>query len=279
MKARPTARSIGNVTRGTTGPNRLRRMDRWIAAVHAPLLRGPLPDGTPTGVGARPPVAVDLGFGAAPWTAIELLHRLRKVHPGVHVVGVEIDPGRVATARPYERDGLTFVRGGFEVPLPDGARPVLIRAANVLRQYGEDEVAPVWDRLCGRLAGPGGLLVDGTCDEIGRRHVWVALGPEGPRTVTFAARLASLATPSDLAERLPKALIHRNVPGEPVHAFLRDFDRAWAAAAPYGALSARQRWMRAVEAVAGEWPVTDGPRRWRQGEVTVEWWALAPRGG
>ena len=62
--------------------------------------------------------------------------------------------------------------------------------------------------------------------------MWVALGPEGPRTVTFATRLGSLERPSDLAERLPKALIHRNVPGEPVHAFLRDFDRAWAAAAP-----------------------------------------------
>ena len=60
---------------------------------------------------------------------------------------------------------------------------------------------------------PGGLLVEGTCDEIGRRHVWVALGPEGPRTVTFATRLGSLDRPSDLAERLPKALIHRNVPG------------------------------------------------------------------
>jgi hypothetical protein len=107
--------------------------------------------------------------------------------------------------------------------------------------------------------------------------VWVALGPEGPRTVTFAARLASLGRPSDLAERLPKALIHRNVPGEPVHAFLRDFDRAWAAAAPYGALSARQRWITAVRSLAADWPVTGGPRRWRQGEVTVAWPAVAPR--
>ena len=81
--------------------------------------------------------------------------------------------------------GLDFRHGGFEVPLPGSGRPVLIRAANVLRQYDEDEVAAVWARLCARLA-PGGLLVEGTCDEIGRRHVWVALGPEGPRTVTFA---------------------------------------------------------------------------------------------
>lgn len=245
-------------------------MDRWIAGAHAAALSRC----------AAAPVAVDLGYGAAPWTAVELLGRLRAVRADVQVYGVEIEPARVAAAQPYAREGLAFVRGGFEVPLPEDAGRggvTLIRAANVLRQYDEADVAPVWERLCGRLA-PGGLLVEGTCDEIGRRHVWVALGPEGPRTVTFAARLASLATPSDLAERLPKALIHRNVPGEPVHRFLRDLDRAWAAAAPYGALSARQRWTRAVQSLADAWPLTDGPRRWRQGEVTVAWTALAPGG-
>ncbi|MEU5028923.1 class I SAM-dependent methyltransferase [Streptomyces milbemycinicus] len=262
----PPGRPIGSATRGTTNPNRLRRMDRWIAAAHAPALRR-----------AEAPIAVDLGYGAAPWTAVELLGRLRTVRPDARVVGVEIDPDRVAAARPYRREGLDFAHGGFEVPLPDGARPALIRAANVLRQYDEDEVADVWRRLCARLA-PGGLLVEGTCDEIGRRHVWVALTAHGPRTVTFAARLGSLDRPSDLAERLPKALIHRNVPGEPVHTFLRDFDRAWAAAAPYAALSARQRWIRSAEALrAAGWPLVDGPRRWRQGELTVSWEALAPR--
>lgn len=263
------SRPVGTVTRGTTNPNRLRRMDRWIADTAGTALRR----------SALPPVAVDLGYGAAPWTAVELLARLRRVRPDVRVHGVEIDPARVEAARPYERAGLSFLRGGFEVPLPAGTAPLgplLIRAANVLRQYDEAEVWPVWDRLCARLA-PGGLLVEGTCDEIGRRHVWVALGPEGPRTVTFAARLATLHTPSDLAERLPKALIHRNVPGEPVHAFLRDFDRAWAAASPYAALGARQRWVRAVRDLSADWPLDGGARRWRQGEVTVRWEALAPR--
>ncbi|MEE1737238.1 class I SAM-dependent methyltransferase [Streptomyces sp. BE147] len=261
MRQRP----IGTATRGTTNPNRLRRMDRWIAAVHGPALRR-----------AASPLAVDLGYGAAPWTAVELLERLRTVEPRTSVAGVEIDPDRVAAAKPYERDGLTFLHGGFEIPLPE--RPQLIRAANVLRQYDEDQVAEVWERLCARLA-PEGLLVEGTCDEIGRRHVWVALGPEGPRTVTFATRLGSLERPSDLAERLPKALIHRNVPGEPVHAFLRDFDRAWASAAPYASLGARQRWIAAVRALRADWPTTDGVRRWRQGEITVPWTALRPGGG
>ncbi|NEC34068.1 class I SAM-dependent methyltransferase, partial [Streptomyces rubrogriseus] len=61
---------MGTVTRGTTNPNRLRRMDRWIAAAHGAELRR-----------AADPVAVDLGYGAAPWTAVELLHRLRTVAP------------------------------------------------------------------------------------------------------------------------------------------------------------------------------------------------------
>lgn len=270
MTPRAATRPVGTVTRGTTNPNRLRRMDRWIAATHGADLRR----------AKDAPVAVDLGYGAAPWTAVELLHRLRTVAPRARVVGVEIDPARVAAAVPYECDGLAFRHGGFEIPV--AGRLHLVRAANVLRQYDEGEVAAVWKRLCSRLApatgdSRGGLLVEGTCDEIGRRHVWVALGPQGPRTVTFATRLGSLERPSDLAERLPKALIHRNVPGEPVHAFLRDFDRAWAAAAPYASYGARQRWIRAVRDLSADWPVTDGPGRWRQGEVTVAWGALAPR--
>ncbi|MCE7080235.1 class I SAM-dependent methyltransferase [Streptomyces sp. ST2-7A] len=272
-RSRSGNRPTGTVTRGTTHRNRLRRMDRWIVAEHgAALRRSP-----------HPPLAVDLGYGAAPWTAVELAGRLRAVRPDVRLVGLEIDPARVAAAQPFATPGLAFRRGGFEVP-PGGGddptdpadRPLLIRAANVLRQYPEEEVPAAWRLMCGRLA-PDGLLVEGTCDEIGRRHAWVALGPEGPRTLTLAARLADLGTPGDLAERLPKALIHRNVPGEPVHAWLRDLDRAWAAAAPFGALGARQRWLRTVRSVAADWPVRGGHTRHRQGEVTVDWSAVAPR--
>ncbi|CAM5722320.1 Class I SAM-dependent methyltransferase OS=Streptomyces alboniger OX=132473 GN=CP975_16200 PE=4 SV=1 [Streptomyces alboniger] len=268
MTPRAATRPVGTVTRGTTNPNRLRRMDRWIAAVHGAELRR-----------AVDPVAVDLGYGAAPWTAVELLTRLRTTAPRARVVGVEIEPARVVAARPYERDGLVFRHGGFEIPV--AGRPLLIRAANVLRQYDEGEVAAVWERLCARLApaagnSRGGLLVEGTCDGSGAGTCGWRSVRRGPAR-SFATRLGSLERPSDLAERLPKALIHRNIPGEPVHAFLRDFDRAWAAAAPYASYGARQRWLRAVRDLTADWPVTDGPTRWRQGEVTVAWEALAPR--
>lgn len=260
------SRPVGALTRGTTNPNRLRRVDRWLAGPQAHRLRR-----------AADPVVVDLGYGASPVTAVELHDRLRAVRADVEVVGVEIDPERVAAAAVLTRPGLWFALGGFEVPLPDGRRPVLVRAFNVLRQYPEADVAAAWRRVAGRLA-PGGLLVDGTCDEVGRRACWVAVDRGGPVSLTMSVRLAGLGRPSDVAERLPKVLIHRNVPREPVHEWLTALDREWDRAAPMTSFGVRQRWMAACRAVreAG-WPVLDGPSRWRLGELTVRWDAVAPR--
>ncbi len=259
-------RPVGVVTRGTTNPNRLRRMDRWLADVQGWRLRRP----------TRPPVVVDLGYGASPVTALELHDRLARVRPDVEVVGIEIDPGRVAAGRVLERPGLRFALGGFEVPLPDGTRPTVVRAFNVLRQYAEEEVAPAWALVASRLA-PDGLLVDGTCDELGRLASWVAVEAGGPVSLTVSLRLRGLDQPSVVAERLPKALIHRNVPGEPVHAFLEALDRAWRYASPQGGFGVRQRWLTTCTAMRDDgWPVLDGPRRWRLGELTVAWSAVAP---
>jgi hypothetical protein len=251
------------VTRGTTNPNRLRRVDNWIAAQAAAILRD-----------AADPLVADLGYGATPVTTVELRARLARVRPGVRVVGVEIDPARVAAAAPAaDPPGLTFVRGGFELA---GLRPVVVRALNVLRQYDEAQVAPAWATMTGALA-PGGIVVEGTCDELGRLAAWVCLDGAGPRSLTLAARLSTLDTPATLAERLPKALIHHNVPGEPVHELLRALDDGWRAAAPYATFGARQRWRRAVAAVkTAGWPVLDRPARWRLGELTVDWSAVAP---
>ncbi|MFN8168899.1 MAG: class I SAM-dependent methyltransferase [Candidatus Nanopelagicales bacterium] len=260
------SRPLGTITRGTTHPNRLRRVDRWIARTCAPALRA-----------SADPVVVDLGYGAAAWTPRDLRDALRPVRPDVEVVGIEIDAARVAAASAYADATLSFRRGGFEVPL-DGRDAVVVRAFNVLRQYDEGEVAAAWRTMTARLA-PGGLLVEGTCDELGRHAWWVALEPgaEVPRTLTLSTRLAGLERPSDLAERLPKALIHRNVPGERVHELLRALDRCWAGAASQGAFGVRQRWLATVTALrAGGVPVLDGPTRWRLGELTVPWSVVAP---
>ncbi len=241
------ARALGLATRGTTAPQRLRRVDRWLLATHPP--QG---------------LVVDLGFGASPVTTVELHRRLG---PGSEVVGLEIDPERVAAAQPAAREGLTFRRGGFELA---GLRPSFVRAMNVLRQYDEPAALEAWRTVADGLA-PGGVLVEGTCDEPGRLAAWVLLDQRGPQTLTLAAHLATLPRPSVLAERLPKALIHHNVPGQPVHALFAALDACWdRAVTPYGP---RQRWTATCEALA--WPGAQ-TRRARFGELTVPWATVAP---
>jgi hypothetical protein len=254
---------VGTVTRGTTNPNRLRRIDRWLTAVDGRRLRR-----------AADPLVVDLGYGASPVTTLELFDRLRAVRPDVEVVGLEIDPARVAAAQGFAGDGLSFAVGGFELPLPDGRRPVLVRAANVLRQYDESAVPGAWATMAARLA-PDGLIVEGTCDELGRRACWLAVTNTPavqPVSLTLSMRLSTVARPSDVAERLPKALIHRNVPGEAVHAWLAALDDAWVRSAAHASYGPRQRFVATVEQVrAAGWPVQGSAARWRLGEVGVRW--------
>ena len=139
-------------------------------------------------------------------------------------------------------------------------------AFNVLRQYDEPEVAPAWRAM----TATGAFLVEGTCDELGRVATWACVDGSGPLTLTFSARLSDLDHPATFAERLPKALIHRNVPGEPVHDVLERLGAAWdAAATPFGP---RQRWLAAVGRLRSTGlPVLDGPARWRRGELTIPW--------
>jgi len=258
------ARARGLPTRGTTAPQRLRRVDRWLVAVHGRLLRA----------ADEPPLVVDLGYGASPVTTVELHARLRAMRPDTEVVGLEIDPQRVDAARGAQADGLRFARGGFELA---GLRPLVVRALNVLRQYDEGPALAAWERVQAGLA-PGGLLVEGTCDELGRRAAWVTLTATGPQTLTLAAHLPTLPRPSELAERLPKALISRNVTGEPVHGLLAALDDAWDRAAPLAAYGPRQRWVAACGALAAARPeLRPDVRRARYGELTVPWTAVAPR--
>lgn len=257
-------RPVGSITRGTTNPNRLRRVDRWLAGPQAHRLKA-----------AADPLVVDLGYGSAPVTTLELFDRLRAVRSDVEVIGIEIEPERVRAGMELRRPGLSFREGGFEIPI-QGRTPVFIRAFNVLRQYDESQYADAWRLVCSRLA-PAGLLVDGTCDEIGRRSTWVAVDKSGPVSLSLSLRFGSFRMPSDVAERLPKVLIHRNVPGERIHEFLSALDRAWLEAAAVGAFGNRQRWLLMCRSVgAAGWPLLDGPKRWRLGELTVAWSAVAP---
>ena len=92
-------------TRGTTGANRLRRADRWL--MNSARVRTALDTG---GGSATAPVAVDLGYGRLPVTTLELATRLRTIRPDVRVVGLEIDPDRVAAARDSGGGSVEFPR-------------------------------------------------------------------------------------------------------------------------------------------------------------------------
>ncbi|MEJ5913993.1 class I SAM-dependent methyltransferase [Pseudokineococcus sp. 1T1Z-3] len=272
---------VGTATRGTTGVDRLRRLDRWMAGPGARVL-----------LAAQDPLVVDLGYGASPVTTLQTARALRRVRPDVEVVGLEVDQARVETARevlarlPAEAvRGVAVGVGGFELggPVAD-RRPVLVRAANVLRQYDVRDVPAAWAMVGDRLA-PGGLLLDATCDEQGRRAAWAVVGAEGPQQLVLSVRLADLDRPSEVAERLPKALIHDNVPGTGVHALLAALDGAWERCAPLSPFGPRQRWLATCQGLADDgWPVRGraaggGPRRWRLGELAVAWSAVAPEQG
>jgi len=259
------AKPVGSPTRGTTNPNRLRRIDRWMVADLA--VRRALRS-------ESSPLVVDLGYGASPVTTVELATRLRATCADVRVLGLELDPERVAAGAAVAAPPvLEFRRGGFELA---GTRPAVVRAFNVLRQYAEADVEPSWLSMLERIT-PGGLLVEGTCDEIGRICSWATVSHDGPVSLTLSCRPSTLDRPSTVAERLPKALIHRNVPGERIHALLSRMDACWATAAPFSAYGPRARWTETVRLLAASgWPVLGRPARWRLGELTVPWSSVAP---
>lgn len=268
MSARPhplasPKRPLGQPTRGKTARNRLRRVDIFLALVDPGLLRRA--DGPYDGA-----FFVDLGYGAEPLTTLESAERLRRINPALPVLGVEIDPERVAAAQPYADDLTHFRLGGFNLPLrlrADGSQEAarVIRAFNVLRQYEEGEVTAAWDAM-GQSLLPGGLLIEGTSEPFGR--VWVANvlrrdphpgplpggegvrshtgpfpGEEGVRSHTgpllggecagmryegllFSTNFRLGFDPGQFQAVLPKNLIHRMTPGEPIYALMEAWKRA-----------------------------------------------------
>ena len=254
-------RPLGVITRGTTNPNRLRRVDSWIAWKYGALLRG-----------LDSPIIVDLGYGASPITTLELSQRIRQVAARTQIIGLEIDRERVASAKSFEDENVKFREGGFE--LAQVQQPILVRAFNVLRQYQESEVEDAWLEMLKHLH-PSGAIIDGTCDELGRLATWIEITKAGPQSLTLSVRLTQLKEPSEIAERLPKALIHHNVPGNAIYDFFQDLQRSWQSAAGIGVFGPRQRWQAMVGQMRERWPVISPRNRDRLGEITVEWNAIA----
>lgn len=223
-------RPQGQITRGKTAQNRLRRVDLFLARYDPALLRS-------TDGGYDNALFVDLGYGAEPFTTLETAARLRKLNPSLRILGIEIDRDRVAAAQPYRNEWADFRLGGFNLPLAvdSGGRPETVRAVrafNVLRQYEEADVAPAWAAMAAGVL-PGGLLVEGTSDPYG--SIWAAnilrrlpgMPAWEQEALVFSTNFRTGFDPAQFQPVLPKNYIHRMLPGEPIYTLME----AWKAAA------------------------------------------------
>ncbi len=252
MSSRPPApaRPLGTVTRGKTAPNRLRKTDTFLAVAYPELAR------------RLPGLYVDLGYGAYPITSVETLHRLRRLDPAARVLGVEIDPQRVADAQPYAEPGLEFRWGGFNLPLQPGERAAVIRAFNVLRQYDEAAVAGALAALTAALAD-GGLIIEGTCDPTGRLMTFnlyeKAAGDLRRRALVLAPSLRRDFLPRQLQAVLPKNFIHHAQPDGPIDRFFGAWHASWQRARAL-ARDQRQVFYQAALRLAGHYGYGVDPR-------------------
>ena len=261
----------GQPTRGKTARNRLRRVDNFLCMYNAGLLRrtdGPF---------ARA-WYVDLGYGAEPTTTLESAARLRRINANLPVLGVEIDPARVAAAQPYADESTRFRLGGFNLPLgewPDGVPETvrLIRAFNVLRQYEEEAVEDAYARLAHYVL-PQGLLIEGTSDPFGR--IWVANllrrtqqddgdivnGAWRAEALVFSTNFRAGFDPSDFQTVLPKNYIHRVVPSEPIYDFFQAWKQATRATAAIQTWGMRQWFGASARALAARGYRIATQRKW-----------------
>jgi SAM-dependent methyltransferase len=231
---------LGRPTRGKTTPNRLRKTDAFLAVAFPAFVR------------RLPGLYVDLGYGAYPVTTAETFRRLRRADGEARVLGVEIDPARVAEAQRYAAPGLEFRHGGFELPLQPGDRVAVIRAFNVLRQYDEAAVAGALTALSASLA-EGGLLIEGTSDPHGRLLAFNLFRKAGGLErggVVLAPRLGADFAPRALRAVLPKAFIHHAEPAGAIDRFFAAWDAAWQRARGGGARTPRRRFVAAALGLA-----------------------------
>jgi len=135
---------------------------------------------------------------------------LQKLNPKLPVLGVEIDPARVASAQPFAGPLIQLRQGDFALPLrPDAdghrERVRLIHAFNVLRQYEAAAVPQVLAALR-RYLLPGGLLIEGTIGSL-----WTGMGSQAqPGSASTLLRERPAAGGARLcAEHPPQVSVQR----------------------------------------------------------------------
>jgi hypothetical protein len=232
-------RPVGQPTRGKTALNRLRQIDVFVALAYAEVLS------------SGSPLVVDVGYGAYAWTALEMRERWLPINPRLQLLGVEIDPERVAAAQPYAQPPtVTFALGGFNVTAVLGNQLAqVIRAYNVLRQYDEAAVPSALAQLARGLA-LGGLLIEGTSTPSGRMVAFdiyrqTPLGLQHEALV-FGTNFRDWLTPTDFQTILPKRLIHHMREAVPA-TFFEAWQRALAVARGAGHTTPRPAWIAAAQ--------------------------------
>lgn len=217
----------GRSTRGKTRPGRLKALDDALVYVAGETLHRV--DGA-----WRDAVFVDLGFGEVPATTLEAAARFRQGHPGLRVVGVDIEHHRVAAAQQHAQPPqTTFRHGGFDLPLAPDEPARLVRAMNVLRQYRPEQVDEAHMSMASSLL-PGGLLVEGTCDKTGAVLTAHMLRRSGDVEVSLRREALIFATnfqqgfaPLLFRDRLPRDLRRAVKAGTAIGAFFDDWIAAW----------------------------------------------------
>ncbi|MDX1991441.1 MAG: class I SAM-dependent methyltransferase [bacterium] len=257
-------RPSGQPTRGKTALNRLRQIDTYI------LLAWPhvLTSGTP--------LIVDVGYGAYPWTALEMWERWLPLNSRLRLLGVEIAPERVAAAQPSIQDGLIDFRlGGFDLQnfiTSKSAR--IIRAYNVLRQYAEEDVPSALHEMAQALE-PGGLLIEGTSTPSGHLVVFdvyqtTFAGTLEHRALVFGTNFRQPAEPIDFQTILPKRLIHHALDERPA-LFFDHWRRSLVLARANGQDGRRHSWIYAARLLKERYgyPIDTRKRLLRRGYLSI----------
>ncbi len=248
----------GQVTRGKTARSRLRQVDNFLLRYDPGLL-------TRADGDFAQALFVDLGYGAEAVTTLESAERFRRLNPGLKVLGVEIDPQRVAAALPFANSRTFFRLGGFNLPLQPGETVRAMRAFNVLRQYQESDAAPAWEQMA-RGVLPGGLLIEGTSNPTGA--IWsanllrrVATG-WSQEALVFFTNFHPGFDPELFQTILPKNYIHRVVPGEPIGEFFAAWKAAYAETSPMQTWGLRQWFVSAAEGLSRRGYQINLRRKW-----------------
>jgi hypothetical protein len=259
MKKPPVKKPQGQITRGKTASNRLRRLDNFVLLYEPALL-------TRTDGLFADSLFIDLGYGFDPRTTLESAERFRRVNPNLRILGVEIDKERVDTAQPFADEKTFFRLGGFNLPLLAGETVRLIRAFNVFRQYEEQDFAPAYEHLAERVL-PGGLMIEGTSNPYGSISVTNVARREAGVSWRFEALVFSTNFHMgfdiiDFQAVLPKNYIHRVVPGEEVYDFLEAWKRSAAEASAAKTFGLKQWFASSVERLAEKGFKVDVRKKW-----------------